>query len=270
MKKTVLITGTSSGIGKSAAKIFQAAGWNVIATMRKPEAELELTQLSNVLVEELDVTRQETIDTAIAKGIATFGKIDVLVNNAGFGTMGPLEAATDELMQHIFNVNLFGVVRTTKAILPHMRENKEGLIINVSSIVGRASFPYQALYHATKHALEGLTESSQYELKPLGINLKLVEPGGVETAFIDNISFTDASELLDYKEGLDKYYQAVEGMKLMLSTSESIAQVVFDAATDDSDQLRYLAGQDAIQIMQARSAMDDKAFYQMMKGQFGI
>ncbi len=270
MNKTVIITGTSSGIGKSAAKIFQSNGWNVIATMRKPEGENELNQLENVLVEELDVTKQESIDRAIARGIEAFGKIDLLVNNAGFGMMGPLEASSADLMHRIFDVNVFGVICTTKAILPHFRANKGGMILNVSSIVGRATFPYQALYHATKHALEGLTDSSQYELKPLGITHKLVEPGGVATEFLNSISMTGDNGIEDYKPGMEKYFAGIQSMTGSLSTADDIAQVVYSAATDGTDQLRYLAGPDAEQVMGARQQMDDKAFYEMMSGQFGL
>jgi short-subunit dehydrogenase len=268
--KTVLITGTSTGIGKSAAKLFQANGWNVIATMRSPEKEIELNTLDRVLVTALDVTKQETIDSAIAKGIETFGKIDVLINNAGFGMMGIAEASDEALMQKIFDVNVFGLIRTTKAILPHMRANKKGLILNVSSIVGLFAFPYQGLYHATKHAVEGYTSSVQYELKPLGIDVKLVEPGGVATEFLNSISLTGDKDIEDYKPGLEKYFAAVQNYTDNLSTSEQIADVVYSATNDGKDQLRYLAGADAEQLAGARKAMDDKAFYEMMAGQFGL
>jgi short-subunit dehydrogenase len=223
-----------------------------------------------VLVEELDVTKPVTIESAIAKGIEAFGKIDVLINNAGFGMMGPLEASSDELMNRIFDVNVFGVIRTTKAMLPHFRANKEGLIVNVSSIVGRACFPYQTLYHSTKHALEGLTEGSQYELKPFGIHVKLVEPGGVATEFVNNISMTGDDGIDDYKPGMDKYFGTIQNMLGSLSTSDSIAQVVYTATMDGTDRLRYLAGADAEQVMGARQQMDDKAFYEMMAGQFDL
>jgi len=271
MTKTVLITGSSTGIGRAAALIFQSKGWNVIATMRTPSKETELTELNNVLVTALDVTQPDTITSAIQEGMDRFGPIDVVINNAGFGMMGPLEASSEVLMQSIFDVNVFGVARVMKAILPHFRERKSGLLVNVSSIVGRACFPYQTLYHATKHALEGLTESSQYELKPLGINVKLVEPGGVATEFVNSISLTGDGGIDDYKPGLETYFKGVQGMMDGLSTAEQIAQVVYDATVDeDTDRLRYLAGADAEQIMGARQQMDDKAFYQMMAGQFGF
>ncbi len=268
--KTVLITGSSTGIGKSAAKIFQSQGWNVIATMRTPENETELNTLENVLVIELDVTKQNTIDKAIEKGIETFGKIDVLINNAGFGMMGIAEASDEALMQRIFDVNVFGLIRTTKAVLPHMRANKSGLILNVTSIVGLFTLPYQGLYHATKHAVEGFTGSIQYELKPLGIDVKLVEPGGVNTEFIKNISLTGSNEISDYKEGLDKYMGSIQNYMEHLSTPDSIAEIIYSAVTDNKEQLRYLAGPDAEQFMEARKAMDDKAFYEMIVSQFGL
>lgn len=268
--KTVLITGTSSGIGKAAVKLFQASGWNVVATMRTPEKETELQQLDRVLVTALDVTKQESIEEAIAKGIAKFGTIDVLINNAGFGMMGLIEASSEELMQRIFDVNVFGVVRTTKAILPHFRARGEGLIVNVSSMVGRACFPFQALYHATKHALEGFTEDSQYELNPLGIRVKLVEPGGVATDFLTSLEQTGDGGIADYNDSLEKYFLAVQAYAEKLSTPEQIAQVVFEAATDNSDQLRYWAGEDAKQLLAARKAMNDRDFYQMIAEQFGV
>ncbi len=268
--KTVLITGTSSGIGKAAAKIFQAHSWNVIATMRTPEKETELTQFENVLVEELDVTKQETIDNAIAKGIERFGKIDVIINNAGFGMMGPVEASSEELMQSIFDVNVFGTIRATKAILPHFRANKSGMVLNVTSMVGRAGFPLQGLYQSTKHAVEGFTDSMQYELRALGIDVKLVEPGGVATEFINSIQMTGDHDVEAYKTLMAKYGEAVQAYMDKLSTSETIGQVVYEAATDGTDQLRYLAGEDAKQIIGARHQMDDKAFYEMVSTQFGL
>jgi len=269
MANTVLITGTSSGIGESAAHIFHKRGWNVIATMRKPGGSA-LAQLDNVLVSRLDVTDPESITTSIAGGIERFGTIDVLINNAGFGMMGPLEASSEALMQQIFDVNVFGLIRVTKAILPHMRKNRKGRIVNVSSIVGRSCFPYQTLYHATKHAVEGLTEGSQYELAPFGIDVKLVEPGGVATKFVENISLTGDNGIDDYKPGLETYLAGVQSMMDGLSSSESIAEVVYQATVDESDRLRFLAGADAEQVIGARKQMSDRAFYEMMSKQFGL
>src|ERR1700712_6036438 len=183
MKKTVLITGASSGFGRAAVKLFDTSNWNVIATMRSPEKETELNKLSNVFISKLDVTDKLSIQKTVKEGIEKFGKIDVLVNNAGYGALGALEAATEEEVKRQFDVNLFGLIEVTKAVLPGMRQQKDGVIINVSSVGGRVTFPFSSLYHATKFAVEGLTESIQYELNPLGIRLKLIEPGGYKTEF---------------------------------------------------------------------------------------
>jgi NADP-dependent 3-hydroxy acid dehydrogenase YdfG len=142
MSKTILITGSSSGIGKATAKYFQAKGWNVIATMRKPENETELNKLQNVLVTRLDVQEPATIEDAIQKGIERFGTIDVLLNNAGYGAFGVLEAAPIENIRRQFDVNVIGLIQVMQAILPHFRKNKSGTVINISSIGGKMTFPW--------------------------------------------------------------------------------------------------------------------------------
>mgnify|MGYP001171534671 FL=1 len=145
MPKTILITGSSSGIGKVTAKLFHEKGWNVIATMRTPEKERELTALENVLVARLDVQDHTSIHDAVQLGIKRFGKIDVLLNNAGYGAYGPLEATSIEKIRRQFDVNVIGLLDVTKAILPHFRQNKDGMVINVSSIAGKMAFPLGSL-----------------------------------------------------------------------------------------------------------------------------
>src|ERR1700761_2653364 len=211
MKKTVLITGASSGFGKAAVKLFHTNDWNVIATMRSPEKETELSKLSNVFISKLDVTDKASIKTSVAAGIERFGKIDVLVNNAGYGAMGALEASTEEQVKQQFDVNLFGLIAVTKAVLPGMRQQKSGTIINVSSVGGRITFPFSSLYHSTKFAVEGLTESMQYELNPLGINLKIVEPGGYKTEFAGrSMTLFNIDGLDDYQLPFNKFAAMLE------------------------------------------------------------
>ena len=181
MTPTILITGASSGIGRAAAKRFQSAGWQVIATMRTPQHERELNTLDRVLVERLDVLDLASIDSAVAAGLARFGRIDVLLNNAGYGAYGPLEATPIEKIRRQFDVNVLGVLATTKAVLPHMRAQGSGTVLNISSIGGKMTFPLGSLYHGTKFAVEGLSESLHYELLPLGIRVKVIEPGMVKT-----------------------------------------------------------------------------------------
>ena len=181
MKKTVLITGASSGFGKAAVKLFHTNNWNVIATMRSPEKETELSTLSNVFISKLDVTDKLSIQNTVAAGIEKFGNIDVLVNNAGYGAMGALEASTEEQVKQQFDVNLFGLIEVTKAVLPGMREQGHGHIIQLSSVLGLISRPVLGLYAASKFAVEGLSESLAAEVKSFGIHVSIIEPAGFDT-----------------------------------------------------------------------------------------
>ena len=145
MRKTILITGASSGIGKATAKLFQLRGWNVIASMRNPEIETELIELENVHIAKLDVLDLDSIHRTIEDGIQHFGNIDVLVNNAGYGAYGPLESFNRDNIIRQFNTNVIGLLDVTKMVLPHFRQNKKGIIINISSIGGKMTFPLGSL-----------------------------------------------------------------------------------------------------------------------------
>lgn len=270
MKKTVLITGASSGFGKEAAKLFHAKGWNVIATMRSPQKETELTALNNIFITKLDVTEKPSIQTAVKAGIDKFGKIDVLVNNAGYGALGALEAATEEEIKRQFDVNLFGLIEVTKAVLPGMRQHRSGTIINVSSVGGRVTFPFSSLYHATKFALEGLTESMQYELNPFGIGLKIIEPGGYKTEFAGrSMALFGVDDLDDYKPAFERFITMLDGWPMSENIGE-VAEAIYEAATDGTEKLRYPVGHDAAQLVQTRQQMDDAEFKKMMAAQTGI
>jgi len=270
MKKTVLITGASSGFGKEAAKLFHTNNWNVIATMRSPEKETELTTLNDIFITKLDVTDKLSIQKAVAAGIEKFGKIDALVNNAGYGALGALEASTEEQVKQQFDVNLFGLIEVTKAVLPGMREQKSGTIINISSVGGRVTFPFSSLYHATKFAVEGLTESMQYELNPLGINLKIVEPGGYKTEFSGrSMDLFGANNLDDYQTPFDKFITVLDHWPMSENIGE-VAEAIYEAATDGTEKLRYPVGHDAAQLIETRKQMDDAEFKKMMATQMGI
>jgi NAD(P)-dependent dehydrogenase (short-subunit alcohol dehydrogenase family) len=270
MKKTVLITGASSGFGKVAVKLFHYKGWNVIATMRSPEKETELATLNNVLISKLDVTEKITIQNAVKEGIEKFGQIDVLVNNAGYGALGALEAATEEEVKRQFDVNFFGLIAVTKAVLPGMRQQKSGTIINVSSVGGRVTFPFSSLYHATKFAVEGLTESMQYELNPLGIRLKIIEPGGYKTEFAGrSMALFSTDGLNDYQPAFDKFSAMIDQWPMSENISE-VADVIYEAATDGTEKLRYPVGHDAVQLIETRQQMNDVDFKKMMTVQTGI
>jgi len=270
MKKTVLITGASSGFGKVAAKLFHTKDWNVIASMRSPEKETELNSLDNIFITRLDVTDKQSIQNAVAAGIAKFGKIDVLVNNAGYGALGALEAATEEQIKQQFDVNFFGLIAVTTAVLPGMRQQKSGTIINVSSVGGRVTFPFSSLYHATKFAVEGLTESLQYELNPFGINLKIVEPGGYKTEFSGrSMTLLRAEGLDDYKPSFDKFIGMLNNWPMSENIME-VAEAIYEAATDGTEKLRYPVGHDAAQLVETRKQMTDADFKKMMVAQMDI
>lgn len=231
MKKTVFITGASTGIGLATAKLFAKRGWNVVATMRNPESADASLKENGIFVLKLDVTSETSIHEALSSALEQFGKIDVLVNNAGYGIVGAFEATPTQNIRRQFETNVFGLMSMTKEILPHFRENRSGVIVNISSVGGRATFPLFSLYHSTKFAVEGFTESLQFELEPLGIRLKLVEPGPVHTDFgsrsadrIDTSNFTDYSDF--QSKMLEKVANGAKGGQ----TPDQVAEVIYKAA----------------------------------------
>lgn len=270
MTQTILITGASSGIGKQTAKLFQTNGWNVIATMRSPEKEEELTQLNNVLVTQLDVTDEASIAAAVEQGIARFGKIDVLLNNAGYGAYGPLEAFPMDRIRRQFETNVIGLLATTKAVLPHFRSNASGTIINISSIGGQMTFPLGTLYHGTKFAVEGLSESLHYELAPFGVHVRIVEPGLIKTNFGGrSFDFVNDETMEEYQPTIQKLF-ASWGSNAEASEPAVVADVIWSAATDEADTLRYRAGPDAHNLLDARKQQDDATFIGNMKAGIGL
>ena len=271
MKKTLLITGASSGIGKAAARRFQAEGWNVIATMRSPERETELTALDGVLVTRLDVLDVASIGAAVDAGLQQFGRIDALLNNAGYGAYGPLEATPLDKVRRQFDVNVMGVLATTQAVLPHLRRQRSGVIVNVSSIGGKITFPLGTLYHGTKFAVEGLSEALHYELLPLGVRVRIVEPGMVQTDFAGrSFDFSNDAAMTEYQPLVGDFIAALGPMAANASQPDAVAEVIFRAATDEGDRLRYEAGPDAGQLLAARRAADDPTFIGGVRAQFGL
>jgi len=268
MNKTILITGSSTGIGRATALKFQKEGWNVIATMRTPEKETELNQLENVLVTRLDVQDTASINAAIEAGISHFGQIDVVLNNAGYGLMGTFESASKESVDRQFSVNVIGLFDVTRAVLPHFRAQKSGMFINVSSIGGRMTFPIISLYHSTKFAVEGFSESLRYELEAIGVQVKLVEPGAIATDFGSrSMEFQHNEELTEYNQFVGHVNNTFSQMMdpANMSTPDLVADVIYTAATDGKDTLRYGAGPDADQLLAARDQMQDAEFFAMMK-----
>jgi NAD(P)-dependent dehydrogenase (short-subunit alcohol dehydrogenase family) len=199
-QKTIFITGASSGLGRLTAIHFAQQGWQVAATMRKPEHETELGAHANVKVLRLDVTDRDQVKAAVSQSIAAFSRIDVVVNNAGLGVYGPLEFADESTIDWQFAVNVRGPINIIRAFLPHFRANKSGMFINISSLMGvTTATPVGSLYNMSKFALEGLTEGLYYELKPLNIELRLIEQGGSKgNRFLENVIWNTNNDIKDY------------------------------------------------------------------------
>lgn len=267
MNKTIFITGASSGLGKATAKLFQQKDWKVIATMRKPENETELNTLDNVVLLPLDVTNPDQIKSSAEKAIA-LGEIDVVFNNAGYGLGGVFEAITDEQLTRQLNTNLLGVMRVTQAFIPHFRAKKSGLFISTTSIGGLVTFPFFSVYHATKWALEGWSESLAFELGSHGIGVKTISPGGIATDFAGrslDMAMHDA-----YAENFQKIATVLQDPERQknYSTAGQIAHVVYEAATDGEQKLRYVAGEDAKEWYAQRLQVGDEAFRAGIKEMF--
>ncbi len=243
MKKTVLITGSSSGIGNATAKYFAQNGWNVAATMRNPEKDETLKHLPNIKTYALDVLNEANIQNIVNQAIIDFDKIDVIVNNAGYGAVGIFEAATAEQIKKQFDTNVFGVMNVIRAILPHFRANKNGHIINITSVGGIITFPIYSVYHGTKWALEGFAESLSFELKPFNIKVKNVEPGAIKTDFYSRSQdLLKKDSLTDYDNYAAVAFKNTQQAGANAPGPEVVAKVIFKAANDHNFKLRYPVG----------------------------
>jgi NAD(P)-dependent dehydrogenase (short-subunit alcohol dehydrogenase family) len=273
MTQTIFITGASSGIGKATALYFQDKSWNVVATLRDPAQAGDLAALPRVLVTRLDVTDGASVTAAVDAAHARFGSIDVLLNNAGYGAYGPLEAFDMDGVRRQFDTNVIGLLEVTKAVLPLMRAQGKGVIVNISSIGGRMTFPLGTLYHGTKFAVEGLSEALHYELEPLGIRVKIVEPGMIATDFSGrSFDFRQTPDLTAYQPVVDKLFAVLGRPELAATASPPsvVSEAIWTAVTDGTSRLRYTAGADAAAFMAARSAQDDATFIGGVKAQFGL
>ena len=240
MENVVLITGASSGIGKETAKLFQAKNWKVAATMRSPERAEDLQRIADIETFRLDVTDPDSIKAAIAGTLEKFGRVDTVVNNAGYGLLGPFEAASPEQVERQFQTNVFGVFNVCREIVPYFRKEKRGSIVNITSLGGRVGLPFSSLYSATKFAVEGFSESLSYELEPFNIRVKLIEPGPIKTDFYDR------SQEVARKDGFTAYDHRLEPFLEFMNKGGQdapdgsvVAQTIYDAVTDGTSKLRY-------------------------------
>ena len=269
----VLITGCSSGFGKLAALEFARRGDNVFASMRNTSKAETLQEAANaekldVAIVELDVTKTESSNRAVKDVIARAGRLDVLVNNAGIGTHGPVEDYDDDEVEAIFDTNLLGVLRVTRAALPRMREQRSGHIINVSSLAGRVSSPFGGVYSASKHALEALSDALYYELHPFGVRVSIVEPGGFETEFSRNHGaarrFNEGSPYVELERRFADASSRLPGAGGS-ADPQVVANIIVEAAHAAEPKRRYLAGQDAEIIAQLHKQASDEDFEKAMR-----
>ncbi len=248
-KRTVFITGTSSGIGTETALYFYEKGWNVVATMRNPEERqtpLHAAGLADLV--HLDVTDEPTIHSAVQYALEKYSSIDVLVNNAGYAAYGPFEATAPAKIKKEYDTNVFGLMAVTRAILPYFRKQNHGTIVNVASVGGQTAFPLYSIYNSTKFAVEGFSESLRYELAPFNIKVRLVEPGVIKTDFYDR-----SLDRVDPGAADGAYDDFIKRAKKSMSDafirqgSEPllVAREIYKASTDTGSRLRYPVGADA-------------------------
>ena len=271
MTRTVLITGTSSGYGKAMAALFLDRGWNVVATMRRPDPAVFARSSDRLKLLPLDVTDGASINKAIADGLATFGAIDVLVNNAGIGLASIVEATPDNVVREIFETNTFGVFATCRAIIPQMRKQGHGVIINVTSSTTIGIMPLVAIYAASKCAVEGFTESMSYELDGLNIKARLVEPGYAPTTNFTASGGSRTQGLIpaDYGDFANACFEKMANYPTPYCTEAEVAEAAFAAATDAGRKIRYPAGSDTKLLADLRWTTSEEHYLAKMQEMFG-
>jgi NAD(P)-dependent dehydrogenase (short-subunit alcohol dehydrogenase family) len=270
MTKTVLITGTSSGYGKATAELFLQRGWNVVATMRRPNPTVFPSPSDRLKMLPLDITKPETIEKALFDSVALFGSIDVLINNAGIGMASAVEATPDNTIREVFDTNTFGVFSVCRAIIPQMRNQGHGTIINVTSSVTIGVMPLVAVYAASKFAVEGYTESLSYELEQFNIKARLVEPGYAPTTRFTANGGERMQGLIpaDYGAFAQAYFEKMANYPTAYCTETEVAEAAYLAATDEGTRLRYLAGADSKMLAELRWSTSEDHYRARMRDMF--
>jgi short-subunit dehydrogenase len=265
-QKTAFLTGASSGIGKAAALALKNAGYRVIGTSRtaKPDEVRD-----GIRMIACDVTSDESVAAAVALAHAELGRIDLLVNNAGFGVTGATEESSIAQVRALFETNVHGVVRVTNVVLPIMRAQRSGRILNVGSAGGFLPMPYMAYYSATKHALEGYSESLDHEVREFGVRVTVIEPAATKTSFESSTVQADRP-LSVYDASRAKYFVAFERAMAVADTAESVAETIVLAANDKAPRLRYPSGKLAKQVAFARRFLPRALFDKVLRKQFGL
>jgi NAD(P)-dependent dehydrogenase (short-subunit alcohol dehydrogenase family) len=275
-EKIAVVTGSASGIGFETSLQLARNGFRTYATVRDLDKAKAIKEISDkhelpLTVIELDVTGDKSVSDAIDRIVKESKRIDVLVNNAGYGQGGALEDDSMDEIKSLFETNLFGAIRVMKAVLPIMRKQHSGIIVNISSMGGRIAFPFSTAYHGSKFALEGISESMRYETESFGIKVILIEPGAIMTNFATNYKIgqkaTDpSSPYLFMLQAMQKAFQRISGQET--TPPEDVAKVIMKAVTSENPEIRYVVGNDAVQLMEAKKRMSDLEFEGLIKQQF--
>ena len=275
-KEVTVVTGSSSGIGHETALTLARNGYTTYATMRNISKAAEIQSIASkenlpIIVKQLDVTKDESVRNAIQQITSEAGRIDVVVNNAGYGLTGAFEDLSIEEIKAQYETNFFGVIRVTQAVLPIMRKQRSGKIINISSGAGRLGYPGGSAYVSTKFALEGLSESMSYELEPFGIRVVLVEPGVIRTNFASGMVLAKKAQDPNspYSQMMQRMGTTLQQLEQNGSDVDLVASIVLKAATSANPELRYLAGKDVENWVEAKRKMSDSEFISSMKQNMG-
>lgn len=270
-EKVVVITGSSSGIGYEASLLFARSGYYTCATTRNIERAKSLYLIKEkeklpISIFQLEANDDESIENTFTEIEKEFGKIDVLVNNAGYGLLGSLEDLSLVEVKQQFETNFFGAIKLMQRVLPNMRVQKSGTIVNISSGAGIVGFPCMSAYASTKFALEGLSESIAYELLPLGIRVIIVEPGVIRTDFVKHsvTAKRAASKTSPYFNVLQKIHKNINFMQQHATHPADVAKVILNAINDTEPNLRYLVGNDIAIVAEAKKSMSEVDFRRMM------
>lgn len=270
-QKVAVVTGSSSGIGYEIVLALARNNYITYGTMRNLEKSSDLQKIADqenlqIRFKQLDVTNDESVKNTIDSILSETGRIDVLVNNAGFGLVGAFEDTSIDEVKKQFETNVFGVIRVTQAVLPTMRKQESGIIVNMSSGAGRFGYATASSYVSSKFALEGLTESMSYEIEPFGIRTILIEPGVIRTNFFDSMitakKSTDPSS--PYSQMMKFMEKNVSKMIENGTSPQHVAKTVLEAINSRSPRLRYLVGKDVEQWIESRKKMSDEEFHDMM------
>ncbi|HEY6535123.1 MAG TPA: SDR family oxidoreductase [Candidatus Nitrosocosmicus sp.] len=277
--KIALVTGSSSGIGLETALLFARSGFYTYASMRNLKKYKNIKEISTrenlpLQIIELDVNQDESVIEAVNKIVKEKNRIDVLINNAGYGLFGALEDLTIEEIKTQFETNFFGVVRVTQKIIPVMRnKNQGGIIVNICSIGGRMGVPFLSAYNSTKFALEGLSESISYELEPFGIRVILIEPGFIRTNMMNSRVLAKKSNhdspYFQFTEKIMNHFDSMINNYSSSTPPEEVAKIILNAVKSKNPNIRLTVGNDAASISQAQSTMTETEFGEMVKKQFG-